>query len=297
MTRKKITTVDLQGKYERGEPIAMITAYDYPSAILAEKAGVEIILVGDSLGMVVHGFDSTVPVTMEMMLLHCAAVARAKGAAFLVGDMPFGSYEGSPQEATRNAVRFLKEGSMDAVKLEGGAEMAETVRAITRAGIAVQGHIGLTPQSASKLGGFRVQGKNAASARRLLDDALALQEAGCFSIVLEAVPDRIAAAITERLRVPTIGIGAGPHCSGQVLVWHDMLGLFDRFQPKFSRRFEDAGALIERALSTFVEQVHERYFPAPEHTFTMKEEEWLAFQQGLQGEEEEPGEAIALYGN
>jgi 3-methyl-2-oxobutanoate hydroxymethyltransferase len=295
VSRKKITILDLQKKFEAKEPIAMVTSYDYPSTILAEKAGVEMILVGDSLGMVVHGLESTVPVTMEMMLMHCAAVARARSAAFLVGDMPFGSYELSREEAVRNAIRFMKEGGMEAVKLEGGAEMAETIRAIVRAGVAVQGHIGLTPQSASKLGGFRVQGKTAASARRLVEDALALQAAGCFSIVLEAVPDRVAAAITERLSIPTIGIGAGVNCAGQVLVWHDMLGLFDRFQPKFSRQFENAGELIQRGLATYVAEVHQRTFPAQEHSFTISDEEWQAFEQGLKGGSE-VGEEMPLYG-
>ncbi|MDQ4074708.1 MAG: 3-methyl-2-oxobutanoate hydroxymethyltransferase [Chloroflexota bacterium] len=296
MARKKITILDLQKKFEAGEPIAMITAYDYPSAILAEKAEVDIILVGDSLGMVVHGFETTLPVTMEMMLMHCAAVARGRSAAFLIGDMPFGSYEVSTEEAVRNATRFLQEGGVDAVKLEGGIEVADVVRAITRAGIPVQGHIGLTPQSVSKLGGFRVQGKSAASARRLLDDALALQEAGCFTIVLEAVPDRVAAAITERLSIPTIGIGAGPGCAGQVLVWHDMLGLFDRFLPKFARRFENAGEAIQRGLAAYVEQVRNRAFPASENSFTIEDEEWEAFQQGLAGGAEQTDEEIVLYG-
>ncbi len=295
MSRKKTTILDLQAMREAGTPIAMITAYDYPSAILAEKVGVDVLLVGDSLGMVVHGFESTVPVTMEMMLMHCAAVARAKGNFFLIGDMPFGSYEISPQEATRNAVRFLREGGVDAVKLEGGAEMAATVRAIVAAGIPVQGHIGLTPQSASKLGGFRVQGKNAASARRLLDDALALEDAGCSTLVLEAVPDRVAAMITERLTIPTLGIGAGPGCSGQVLVWHDMLGLFDRFLPKFAKRFEDVSEAIQQGLSSYVEEVRSRTFPTAAHSFTIKDEEWDALQHGLEGGSD-AGEETPLYG-
>ncbi|HEX8682012.1 MAG TPA: 3-methyl-2-oxobutanoate hydroxymethyltransferase [Ardenticatenaceae bacterium] len=295
MTRKKITVLDLQKKFEVGERIAMVTAYDYPSAVLAEKAGVDIILVGDSLGMVVHGFESTVPVTMEMMILHCAAVSRARSAAFLIGDMPFGSYEVSKEEAVRNAVRLVKEGYVEAVKLEGGREVAGTVEAITRAGVLVQGHIGLTPQSAAKLGGFRVQGKSARSARALLDDALALQEAGCTSLVLEAVPDRVADTITEMLRIPTVGIGAGPGTAGQVLVWHDMLGLFDRFQPKFSKRFENAGETIQRGLTAFVEQVRGGTFPGPEHVFTISDEEWSAFEQGLQAGSD-VGEEMGLYG-
>jgi 3-methyl-2-oxobutanoate hydroxymethyltransferase len=279
MPRKKITILDIQKKRDRREPIVMITAYDYPSGILAENAEVDLILIGDSLGMVVHGFESTVPVTMEMMVLHCAAVARAKGNAFLIGDMPFGSYEVSVGEGVRNAFRLMKEGGVDAIKLEGGAERANVIRAISDAGIAVQGHIGLTPQSASKLGGFKLQGKTAASARDLLNDALALQAAGCFSIVLEAVPDRVATYITEQLTIPTIGIGAGAGCSGQVLVWHDMLGLFARFQPKFSKQFADIGSAITTALQTYTAEVRAGKFPAEEHVFSISDEEWNRFSQ------------------
>ena len=295
MTRKKITLPDLHARFEQRQPIAMVTAYDYPSAILAEKAGVEMILVGDSLGMVVHGLESTVPVTMEMMVLHSAAVMRARSAAFVVADMAFGSYEVSREEAVRNAIRLVRESGAEAVKLEGGAGMADTVRAIVRAGIPVMGHIGLTPQSAVKLGGFRVQGKDASSARHLVSDALALQDAGCFAIVLEAIPDRVATAITTRLSIPTIGIGAGKGCAGQVLVWHDMLGLFDRFLPKFAHRFGDAGSVIQQALSDFVEQVHEGSFPTPQHSFTIREEEWAAFEAGLAGSNAGEAEETALY--
>lgn len=277
MSRPKLTLLDLQKKRDRREPIVMVTAYDYPSAMLAENAEVDIVLVGDSLGMVVHGLESTVGVTMEMMVLHCAAVMRTKSNAFVVGDMPFGSYEVSVEEGVRNAFRLMKEGGVDAVKLEGGAERANVIRAIVEAGIAVQGHIGLTPQSVSKLGGFKVQGKTAPSARKLLQDALALQAAGCFSIVLEAVPDRVAAYITEQLTVPTIGIGAGAGCSGQVLVWHDMLGLFARFQPKFSKQYVDVGAAITEALKAYAAEVRAAQFPAREHVFTIKDEEWNAF--------------------
>jgi 3-methyl-2-oxobutanoate hydroxymethyltransferase len=277
MSRKKITILDLQKKRDKQEPIVMVTAYDYPSAMLAEQAGVDMMLVGDSLGMVVHGLETTVPVTMEMMVLHCAAVARAKSNAFLIGDMPFGSYEVSIEAGIRNAFRLMKEGGVDAIKLEGGAARATVARAIVEAGIAVQGHIGLTPQSVSKLGGFKVQGKTASSARDLLNDALALQEAGCFSIVLEAVPDRVAAYITEQLTIPTIGIGAGAGCSGQVLVWHDMLGLFARFQPKFSKQFADVGSAITNALQAYANDVRSGTFPAEEHVFTISDEEWEEF--------------------
>ncbi len=277
---KKVTIHALQSKKERGEPITMVTAYDYPGALLVERAGIDVLLVGDSLGMVVLGYESTVPVTMDAMIHHCQAVARGAKSPFLIGDMPFGSYELSPQEAVRNAVRFLKEGGMDAVKLEGGREVTAVIRAIVAAGIPVQGHIGLTPQSISALGGYRVQGKTAAAAQKLLDDALALQEAGCFSIVLEAVPAPVAEAISQRLRIPTIGIGAGAGCDGQVLVFHDLVGLFDRFVPKFVRKYANAAAEIERALLEYKDDVVARRFPADEHTYAMDDGEidkFLAF--------------------
>lgn len=277
----KVTIHALQRKKNQGEPITEVTAYDYPGAVLVERSGIDILLVGDSLAMVVLGFEGTVPATMDMMIHHCQAVARGAKTPFLIGDMPFGSYEIRPQDAVRNAVRFLQEGRMDAVKLEGGREMAETVHAIVAAGIPVQGHIGLTPQSISALGGFRVQGKTAASAQKLLDDALALQEAGCFSIVLEAVPAVVATAISERLRIPTIGIGAGAGCDGQVLVFHDLVGLFDRFVPKFVKKYANAAAEIERALVEYKEDVLARRFPAEEHTYAMDEGEVEKFLAAL----------------
>ncbi len=236
MTRK-INILDLQNKKSSDRPITMLTAYDYPSASLVDAAGIDMILVGDSLGMVVLGYDSTVPVTMEEMLHHCKAVARGAQNAFLVGDMPFMSYQTSVREAVHNAGRFLKEAAMDSIKLEGGLEMVPTIEAIAAAGIPVMGHIGLTPQSQSKLGGYRVQGKTALAAKKLLDDALALQDAGCFSIVLEAVPAIVARAISQRVNIPTIGIGAGAGCDGQVLVFHDVLGLYDRLQPRFVKQY------------------------------------------------------------
>lgn len=281
MARNKLTILDIQKKRDKAEPLVMVTAYDHPSAMMAEKADVDLILVGDSLGMVVHGFDSTVPVTMEMMVLHCAAVMRAKPNAFVIGDMPFGSYEISVEEGVRNAFRLMKEGGVDAVKLEGGADRFAVVKAIVDAGIPVHGHIGLTPQSVSKLGGFKVQGRTAATAQTLLEDALALEAAGCFAIVLEAVPDRVAEEITRRLRVPTIGIGAGAGCSGQVLVWHDLLGLFDRFQPRFTKVFANAGQTITDGLSAFVASVRTGEFPTQEHVFTIDEKEWTKFREGL----------------
>jgi 3-methyl-2-oxobutanoate hydroxymethyltransferase len=273
MNRKKITILDLQKKKNAGQPLTMLTAYDYSSAQLVDAAEIDMILVGDSLAMVMLGLSSTVPVTMEEMLHHCRPVARGAPHTFLVGDMPFLSYQADVAEAVRNAGRFLKEGNMDAVKLEGGREMAATVKAISDAGIPVQGHIGLTPQSVSKLGGFKVQGNTAASAKRLLDDALALEEAGIFSLVLEAVPAPIAAAITGRLTIPTIGIGAGAGCSGQVLVYHDLLGLFDRFTPKFVKQYANLKQVIGEALTAYREDVLAGRFPAEEHTYRIDEGE------------------------
>lgn len=273
MSRKKITILDLQKKKDAGRPLTMLTAYDYSSAQLVDAAEIDMILVGDSLAMVMLGLTSTVPVTMEEMLHHCRPVARGAANTFLIGDMPFMSYQADIAEAIRNAGRLLKEGNMDAVKLEGGREMAATVQAITNAGIPVQGHIGLTPQSVSKLGGFKVQGNTALSAKRLLDDALALQDAGIFSLVLEAVPAPIAAVITGRLTIPTIGIGAGAGCSGQVLVYHDLLGLFDRFTPKFVKQYANLRQTITDALTTYRDDVLAGRFPAEEHTYRIDEGE------------------------
>ncbi|HIC88317.1 MAG TPA: 3-methyl-2-oxobutanoate hydroxymethyltransferase [Anaerolineae bacterium] len=283
----------------------MITAYDYPTALLVDRAGIDMILVGDSLAMVVLGYENTLPVTMDVMIHHAQAVARGAKTPFLIGDMPFGAYEVTPEEAVRNAVRFLKEGGMDAVKLEGGREMVDVIRAIVAAGIPVQGHIGLTPQSISALGGFRVQGKTAAAAQALLEDALALQEAGCFSIVLEAVPAPVAEAVSKRLCIPTIGIGAGPGCDGQVLVFHDLVGLFDRFVPKFVKKYMNLAAEVEKGLVAYKEDVLNRRFPAEEHCYDMNEAELQAFLAALEtGDQasatsarQEQGEAIeGLYG-
>ncbi|MCX7669011.1 MAG: 3-methyl-2-oxobutanoate hydroxymethyltransferase [Anaerolineae bacterium] len=262
----------------------MVTAYDYPSALAADRAGLDSILVGDSLGMVVLGYDSTVPVTMDEMVHHCRAVRRGAQYAFLIGDLPFMSYQADRAEAVRNAGRLVKEGGMDAVKLEGGRAMADTVAAIVAAGILVVGHIGLTPQSSASLGGYRVQGKTAADAQRLLEDAEALQEAGASLLVLEMVPDRVATAISRRLRIPTIGIGAGAGCDGQVLVLHDLLGLFDRFTPRFVRRYADLFAEMERALAAYRDDVIARRFPATEHAFPMDEAEWEEWKKVGQGD-------------
>lgn len=280
--RKKVTVRTLRAKKRRGEPITMMTAYDYPSAVAVDRAGIDVILVGDSLGMVVLGYETTLPVTMEDMLHHARAVARGARYPLLVGDMPFMSYQVSMEEAVRNAGRFLQEAGMDAVKLEGGRERAETVRAIVGAGIPVMGHIGLTPQSVHQLGGFRAQGKTAQAAQKLLEDALILQDAGCFSLVLESVPAQLAQLITEKLEIPTVGIGAGPHCDGQVLVFHDLLGLFDRFTPRFVKQYAQLHAVVHDALVAFKEDVEQRRFPGPEHSVEMKAEEWERLMEMLQ---------------
>ncbi len=279
--RKKVTTLSLREKKRRGEPITMLTAYDYATAQAVDRAGFDVILVGDSLGMVVLGYANTLPVTMEEMLHHCRAVARGVRFALLVGDMPFLSYQVSVPEAVRNAGRFLQEGGMEAVKLEGGRERLEAVRAIVEAGIPVMGHLGLTPQSVHQLGGFRAQGTTVEAARRLLEDAHLLQEAGCFSLVLESVPGRLAEMVSRQLDIPTIGIGAGPGCDGQVLVTHDLLGLFDRFTPRFARKYADLHAEMARAFAAFKEDVQRRRFPTQEHTTEMPDEEWQRLQQVL----------------
>jgi 3-methyl-2-oxobutanoate hydroxymethyltransferase len=287
MSRKKTSILAVQEKKTQGAPITMITAYDYPSALAADRAGIDCILVGDSLGMVVLGYDSTVSVTMEEMLHHCRAVRRGAQYAYLIGDMPFMSYQADRAEAVRNAGRFLKEAGMDAVKLEGGKAMAETVRAISDAGITVIGHIGLTPQSSAKLGGYRVQGRTAVDAQRLLEDADALQEAGAAMMVLEMVPARVAEAISQRLRVPIIGIGAGGGCDGQVLVLHDLLGLFDRFTPRFAKRYAELFAEMERALIAYREDVATHRFPAAEHVFSLDESAWTQWQETLSRDKNE----------
>lgn len=279
--RKKITTRALIAKKQRGELISMLTAYDYPTAQALERAGVDSILVGDSLGMVVLGYDNTLPVTMEDMLHHSKAVARGARLPLLIGDMPFMSYQVSTAEAVRNAGRFLQEGGMDAVKLEGGRERIEAVRAIITAGIPVMGHLGLTPQSVHQLGGFRAQGKTALAARQLLEDALLLQEAGSFAIVLESVPARLATLISSRLSIPTIGIGAGPGCDGQVLVTHDLLGLFDRNSPRFSRRYADLHQIMESSFRQYIADIDNSIFPGPENMTDMPDEEWSALVRQL----------------
>jgi 3-methyl-2-oxobutanoate hydroxymethyltransferase len=282
--QKKVTTLSLRQKKQDGDVISMLTAYDYPSALAMDQTGIDVILVGDSLGMVVLGYPNTLPVTMEEMLHHSRAVSRAVRYAMLVGDMPFMSYQASISEAVRNAGRFLKEAGMDAVKLEGGSERAEAIRAILSAGIPVMGHIGLTPQSVNVLGGFRPQAREVEAARRLVEDALILQEAGCFSIVIESVPARLAQYVSERLEIPTLGIGAGAGCDGQVLVTHDLLGLFERFTPKFVKKYANLHQEMSRAFAAYKSDVESRSFPAAEHSVEMPEEEWLNFMEAVKNE-------------
>ena len=273
MARKKVTLAELQGKKEAGEKITMMTAYDYPGAQLVDQAGIDTVLVGDSLGMVVLGYDSTVPVTVDEMIHHCKAVRRGTEGAFIIGDLPFMSYHVSVEQAVENAGRFVKEAGCDAVKLEGGSEMAPVVKAVVRAGIPVCAHIGLTPQTATMLGGFRVQGKDAESGRIMVRSAKDLEEAGAFMIVMECIPDLLAARITRELRIPTIGIGAGIDCDGQVLVYHDLVGLFERFTPRFVKQYTNLAPLIRDALVQYKTEVEQGVFPGPEHTFAMKPEE------------------------
>lgn len=272
MQQKKLTIPDIRNRKNQ-TPIVELTAYDYPWARMVDAAGIDIILVGDSLGMVVLGHSDTVSVTMEEMLHHSKAVVRGVERALVVTDMPFGSYNRSIPDAIDNATRLLKEGRADAVKLEGGVTMAATVAAIVRAGIPVQGHIGLTPQTATSLGGFKVQGKSAQAARQLIDDARALEDAGCFSIVLEAIPAPLAEHITRQITIPTIGIGAGPGCDGQVLVIHDLVGLYDRFTPKFVKQYARINEPVAEALTRYKEEVENRAFPTEAHSFSMKAEE------------------------
>ena len=273
MDRKKVTIAYLIDKMENGNKITMMTAYDYPTAGLVDQAGIDTILVGDSLAMVMLGYESTVPVTMDEMIHHCKAVSRGAKASFIIGDMPFLSYQVSIEKAVENAGRFIKEAACDAVKLEGGSEMAPVVKAVVDAGIPVCAHIGLTPQTATKLSGFKVQGKDAESARELVQSAKDLEEAGAFMIVMECIPDLVAARITKELNIPTIGIGAGKDCDGQVLVYHDLVGLFERFTPKFVKQYVNLGPQIKDALIKYKEEVESGAFPGPEHSFAMKEEE------------------------
>jgi len=273
--RKKMTLPGLFKKVSDGQPLTMITCYDYPTAYFQEQAGIDIILVGDSLGMTILGFDGTLPVKMDDMIRHAQAVRRGSPNAWLIGDMPYMTYQPSVERAILNAGRFMAEASCDAIKLEGGAEMADRVAGIVRSGIPVMGHLGLTPQSASALGGFRVQGKGAAQAKKIIDDAKALEEAGAYSILLEMVPDRVCELITERAKdCFIIGLGSGPHAHGQVLIYHDMFGLYPKFKPRMAKVYGDAGKVILDGLKQYVKEVTERQFPQPENYFTMSDEEY-----------------------
>ncbi len=273
MERKKVTISDLMDKKEQGRKITMMTAYDYPTAQMVDQAGIDTILVGDSLGMVVLGYSSTVPVSMEEMIHHTKTVTRGTAYAFVIGDMPFMSYQISIEAAIENAGRFIKEGGCEAVKLEGGTEVAHVVKAIVTAGIPVCAHIGLTPQTATMLSGFKVQGKDAESARNLINSAKDLEKAGAFMIVMECIPDILALRITKELSIPTIGIGAGKDCDGQVLVYHDTVGLFERFTPKFVKQYIKLGPMIIDALKDYKREVEEGIFPGDEHIFKMSKEE------------------------
>ncbi|MBE1445927.1 3-methyl-2-oxobutanoate hydroxymethyltransferase [Paenibacillus sp. OAS669] len=271
--RRPVTTAKLKKMKEDRVPISMITAYDYPSAKLAEEAGVDVILVGDSLGNVVLGYDSTIPVTIEDMIYHSRAVARAAQSAFVVTDLPFMTYHGSIDNTIRNAARIMQEGAAKAVKMEGGVEIAEAVSVLTRSGIPVMGHIGLTPQSIHQIGGYKIQGKNSAQAQKLLEEAKALEQAGAFAVVLELVTEQLAEHISNEISIPTIGIGAGPHCDGQVLVFHDALGYGSDIVPKrFVKEFANVGSIIRDGIKQYVDEVKQRQFPLAEHSFQMEDE-------------------------
>jgi len=284
---RKVTTTALSAMKDRGERIAMVTAYDFTFSHLLDRAGVDVLLVGDSLGMVIQGEETTLGVTLEHMIYHCQAVARGAKRALVVGDMPFGTFQITPDDAVRNASRLLAEGRVHAVKIEGGVTIAPTARRLVEAGIPVMGHIGLTPQSVHQLGGFKAQGRTAEAARSLLEDALALEAAGCFSLVLECVPGALAKHITSKLSIPTIGIGAGVECDGQVLVCYDMLGMNDGFKPRFLKTYAGLGESIDGAARAYIEEVRKGLFPAEEHTLN----------DALDlGEEPTCDEPIPLYG-
>jgi len=272
MSNAKVTVLDVQQAKAQGRKLTMLTAYDYPLGLMAAEAGVDIVLVGDSLGMVVMGLGGTVEVTMEDMIHHIKAVVRGCKGPHIVGDMPFMSYNTSIREAIINAGRLMKEGGCESVKLEGGVDFAPTIAAIVKAGIPVQGHIGLTPQTASALGGFKMQGKDATAAKQIIDDAKALEAAGVFSMILEAVPAPLGKLVAEAVKVPVIGIGAGPDVDGQVLVFHDVVGLFDRFVPKFVKQYTNVRKIILEALGEYKQDVLAGKFPGPEHSFKMPDE-------------------------
>ncbi len=268
----KLTIPDLLAQVKEGVPLSMITCYDYPTACIIDRAGVDIVLIGDSVAMTVLGYPNTLPATMDMMIVFARAVARGCQRSFVLADMPYMSYQTSVSDAIRNAGRFMAEAGADAVKLEGGRNMIEAVRGIVRAGIPVMGHLGLTPQSASMIGGYKVQARSGDAAIALYEDAMALQDAGVFAILLELVPARVAAVITEKLSVPTIGIGSGPNCSGQCQILHDVIGMFEAFTPRHAKRYAEVGATIAAGMQSFVREIKERAYPGPEHSFRIERE-------------------------
>jgi 3-methyl-2-oxobutanoate hydroxymethyltransferase len=279
--RTKVSLGYLYEKMRKNEPLTMITCYDYPMADLVEKAAIDMVLVGDSLGMTILGYDSTLPVTQDIMMPHVQAVRRGSPTCWLIGDMPYMTYQPSVETAIRCAGRFMAEGACDSVKLEGGREMADRIQGIVRSGIPCMGHLGLTPQSVSALGGFKVQGKGAAQAKKIVDDAKALEDSGCFSILLEMVPDRVCALITERSSIPIISLGSGPTAHGQLLIFHDMFGLYPKFKPRMAKVFGDAGTVIADGLKKYVSEVTGRQFPQPENWFGMKDDEFAELQKML----------------
>ena len=286
--RPAVSLTTLAEKKALGEPIVMVTAYDYPSAQVAEEAGVDVVLVGDSGAMTVLGHPSTVPVTTEELLMLARAVRRGLRTPLMIGDMPFGSYEASNEEAIHNAQRFIKEAGCDAVKLERGGTSVERARALVRAGVPVMGHVGLTPQTATMLGGYRAQGRTAERAQAVLEDALALQEAGCFAIVFEAIPAALTEAIMPRMQIPVIGIGAGPAADGQVLVFHDLLGIYDGHAARFVKRYASVRDLMIKGVSAFADDVRARKYPEEEHGYTMAPDEIARLDDMLREQSGEP---------
>jgi 3-methyl-2-oxobutanoate hydroxymethyltransferase len=280
----KLALPGLAEMKRRGDRISMVTAYDAPSALIADQAGVELVLVGDTAAMVMLGHESTIPVTLDELIFLTRAVTRAARRPLVIGDLPFGTYEISDEQAVGSAIRMVKEGGADVVKLEGAGRMIPRVRAIAGSSVGVMAHIGLTPQSATKLGGFRAQGRTAEAARRLYDDALALEDAGAFALVLEAVPAAVAARITEALEIPTIGIGAGAGCDGQVLVWHDLLGLYAGPTPRFVKRYAELAGEIRDALESYVADVRDGSFPEEQHTYSIPDDELARFEESLPAE-------------
>ena len=279
----KLTIPDMLEKARQNDPLSMITCYDYPSARIIDNAGVDIVLVGDSVAMTVLGYPTTLPAMMDMMLIFANAVARGCERAFVIGDMPYMSYQASVSEAIRNAGRLMAEGGVDGVKLEGGRSMAAAVRGIAGAGIPVMGHLGLTPQSASAIGGYKVQGRTTDAAIDLLEDALALEEAGVFAVLLELVPARVAAIITEKLSVPTISIGSGADCSGFCQIFHDVVGMFEAFTPRHAKRYAEVGAALREGMESFVREIKEHVYPDREHSFLVNRDELRAFVEYAEG--------------